>query len=80
LRKLKQTQQILLDMGMPKAQQNEISAYTLLALCNIKKNSKWLDASRQSMTVTKGIMSFIKEYYGKDYAPNTVEYHLILAV
>jgi type II restriction enzyme len=73
LRKLKQAQQILSDLGMPKAQQNEISAYTLLALCKIKRNSKWLDASRQSMTVTKGVMSFIKECYGKDYAPNTRE-------
>lgn len=58
---------------MPKAQQNEISAFTFLALCNIKKNSKWDDAARQSMTVTKGVMSFIKNNYGKDYAPNTRE-------
>jgi type II restriction enzyme len=73
LRKVKQAQQILSDLGMPKAQQNEISAFTLLALCNIKKPSKWIDASRQSMTVTKGIMTFIRENYGKDYAPNTRE-------
>lgn len=73
LRKVKQAQQILSDLGMPKAQQNEISAFTLIALCNIKKSSKWLDASRQSMTVTKGIMTFIKEYYEKEYAPNTRE-------
>ena len=58
---------------MPKSQQNEISAFTLLALCNIKKNSKWSDATRQSMTVTKGIMAFIKNNYGRDYAPNTRE-------
>jgi len=73
LRKVKQAQQILSDLGMPKARQNEISAFTLIALCNIKKSSKWLDASRQSMTVTKGIITFIKEYYGKEYAPNTRE-------
>lgn len=60
-------------MGMPKAQQNDISALTLLALCNIRKNSKWPDASRQSMTVTKGIMNFIRDNYGKNYAPNTRE-------
>jgi type II restriction enzyme len=73
LRKVYQAQQILSDLGMPKAQQNDISAFTFLALCNIKNNSKWFDASRQSMTVTKGIMSFIKDNYGKDYAPNTRE-------
>ena len=49
LRKVKQAQQILSDLGMPKSQQNDISALTFLALCNIKKNSTWLDASRQSM-------------------------------
>ena len=58
---------------MPKAQQNEISAFTFLALCHIKKTTKWLDASRQSMTVTKGIMSFIRKNYGRNYAPNTRE-------
>lgn len=73
LRKIKQARQILLDLGMPKAQQNEISAFTLLALCNIGKSSKWLDATRQSMTVTKGIMTFIKENYARNYAPNTRE-------
>jgi len=73
VRKVKQAQEILADLGMPKAQQNEISAFTLLALCGIKKSSKWLDATRQSMTVTKGIMAFIKENYGKYYAPNTRE-------
>jgi type II restriction enzyme len=73
LKKVKQAQQVLADLGMPKPQQNEISAFTFLALCNIKKNSKWGDAARQSMTVTKGVMSFIKNNYGKDYAPNTRE-------
>ena len=73
LKKLKQAQSILADLGMPKSQQNDISGYTLLALCNIRKSSKWSEASRQSMTVTKGIMSFIKDNYGRDYAPNTRE-------
>lgn len=73
MKKLKQAQYILADLGMPKAQQNDISGYTLLALCNIRKISKWSEASRQSMTVTKGIMTFIKDNYGRDYAPNTRE-------
>ena len=64
---------ILKDLGMPKAQQNEISALTLLALCGIKENSEWSSAGIRSLTVTKGIINFIKEEYGKDYAPNTRE-------
>lgn len=55
------------------AQQNEISAFTFLALCNIRKNSNWNKATRQSMTVTKGIMAVIKINFDKDYAPNTRE-------
>ena len=73
MRKVKQAQQILLDLGMPEAQQNEISAFTLLALCGIRKSSKWGSAVRQSLTITKGVMTFIKDIYGKDYAPNTRE-------
>jgi type II restriction enzyme len=73
LKKIQQAQILLNDLGMPKTQQNDISAFTLLALCNIKKSSKWSNADRQSMTVTKGIMTFIKDNYGKDYAPNTRE-------
>lgn len=73
MRKVKQAQQILLDLGMPEAQQNEISAFTLLSLCGIRKSSKWGSAVRQSLTITKGVMTFIKDVYGKDYAPNTRE-------
>lgn len=64
---------ILKDLGMPKSQQNDISALTLLALCTIKEDSSWAEADRSSQTVTKGIMNFIKEQYQKDYAPNTRE-------
>ncbi|MFA6714967.1 MAG: BsuBI/PstI family type II restriction endonuclease, partial [Victivallaceae bacterium] len=53
--------------------QNEISAYTLLALCNIKERDKWLEASRKSLGISKGIMKFISENYQKKYAPNTRE-------
>jgi type II restriction enzyme len=47
---------ILKDLGMPKAQQNDISALTLLALCSIKEDSSWAEAERSSQTVTKGII------------------------
>lgn len=58
---------------MPNAQQNEISGYTLLALCNIKEDDKWSNAYRQSYGVSKGIMSFISTNYQREYAPNTRE-------
>jgi type II restriction enzyme len=71
--KIKQAQKILKDLGLPKSQQNDMSALTLLALCGIKPKDKWKNASRNSLTVTKGIMDFTKDNYKKEYAPNTRE-------
>ncbi|MFV0269509.1 MAG: BsuBI/PstI family type II restriction endonuclease [Draconibacterium sp.] len=71
--KLQEAQAILRELGLPEAQQNEISGYTLLALCNLKENDKWSKAFRQSHGVSKGIMNFISENYQKEYAPNTRE-------
>ncbi|MCW0483051.1 BsuBI/PstI family type II restriction endonuclease [Gaoshiqia sediminis] len=71
--KIQEAQAILRELGLPEAQQNEISGYTLLALCNIRESDKWPKASRQSHGVSKGIMNFIAENYQKEYAPNTRE-------
>jgi hypothetical protein len=71
--KIEEAQTILKELGLPTAQQNEISAYTFLALCNVKENTKWSKASKQSHGISKGIMSFILEHYDKQYAPNIRE-------
>jgi hypothetical protein len=71
--KTEDAREILKALGLPTAQQNEMSALTLLALCGIKETDKWSDAYRQSLGVTKGIMSFVADAYGKSYAPNTRE-------
>lgn len=71
--KIQEAQLILKELGLPKAQQNEISGYTFLALCNIKEKDRWSQASRQNLGVSKGIMNFIAESYQKVYAPNTRE-------
>ena len=71
--KIEEAQAILKELGLPDAQQNEISGYALLALCNIKENDRWLNSFRQSHGVSKGIMAFIAKNYGKEYAPNTRE-------
>lgn len=72
-KKLDEAKQILKDLGLPKSQQNEISAYTLLALCEIKPKDNWNRATNKSLRVTKGIMQFVKHVYKKSYAPNTRE-------
>lgn len=71
--KIQEAQLILKELGLPDAQQNEISGYTFLALCGIKEKDKWAKATKQSVGVSKGIMSFISVNYKKEYAPNTRE-------
>lgn len=71
--KIKDAQKILKELGMPTSQQNEISALTLLALCNIRPRDSWQKASRGNLQVTKGIMAFCKDVYKREYAPNTRE-------
>jgi len=71
--KINDAQKILKELGLPIAQQNEISAYTLLALCGIKPKDSWSKATRTSQKVSKGIMAFCKDVYKKEYAPNTRE-------
>ncbi|PTN07310.1 BsuBI/PstI family type II restriction endonuclease [Mangrovibacterium marinum] len=71
--KIIEAQAILKALGLPEAQQNEIAAYTLLALCNITEKDKWSHAYRESHGISKGIMRFISDNYKKEYAPNTRE-------
>jgi len=71
--KIQEAQAILKELGLPDSQQNEISGYTLLALCNVKETDSWAKAFKQSHGVSKGIMTFISVNYQKEYAPNTRE-------
>lgn len=64
--------EILKQLGLPKAQQNERSALTLLAITNIKPGNSWKEAQAPLMGITP-IMDFSREHYGKEYAPNTRE-------
>jgi len=73
MNKIKEAQTILKELGLPKTQQNEMSALTLLALCGIKNTNSWKDAQRLSLKVTKGIMAFMSKHYKRHYAPNTRE-------
>jgi len=70
---IEEAQEILKALGLPAAQQNEISALTLLALVSLGPSDPWSSATRTKRTVSKDIMAFIAERYGKTYAPNTRE-------
>ena len=70
---VEEAQEILEALGMPPPQRNRMSGLTLLALCQLKPDSHWSQATRTSCTVTKGIMDFLRTHYGTEYAPNTRE-------
>ena len=64
---------ILKALGLPPAQQNEMSALTLLALCRLGPDDAWHIAQRQGSTITKDVMAFVAQAYQREYAPNTRE-------
>ena len=65
-------QQIIISLGLPRAQQNERSALCLLALLNLTPGKTWADAENPLVGITP-IMDWAREHYGKEYAPNTRE-------
>mgnify|MGYP001619559379 CR=1 FL=1 len=64
--------QIIISLGLPRAQQNERSALCLLALLNLTPGKAWSDAENPLIGITP-IMDWMHEHYGKEYAPNTRE-------
>lgn len=69
---LKSAYQVLVALDLPKAQQNERSALSLLALLNLVPKKNWAQAECPLIGITP-IMDWIRAHYGKDYAPNTRE-------
>lgn len=70
--KLKEAQELLKALGLPKKQYNQRSAWVFLALANIRPQDDWKNA-QSPMLPTVDIMQFIREHYGKDYKPNSRE-------
>jgi len=62
----------IISLGLPRAQQNERSAYCLLALLNLTPQKRWAQAENPLMGITP-IMDWVRDNYGKEYAPNTRE-------
>ena len=70
--KIDQALEILKALGMPRGQQNERSALTLLALLDLKPDGRWNDLQQPLMGITP-IMEYNRAHYGREYAPNTRE-------
>jgi len=63
---------VLETLGMDAERSNERSALVLLALLRLIPSESWGEAA-SPMLGTRAIMDFIRDEYGKDYAPNTRE-------
>lgn len=70
--KIREALEVLESLGLPRQQQNERSALTLLSLLGLKPDDKWEEASEPLMGITP-MMEFFAKYYGRQYAPNTRE-------
>ncbi|MBS1800533.1 MAG: Eco57I restriction-modification methylase domain-containing protein [Acidobacteria bacterium] len=71
-KKIAEALEILKDLGLPREQQNERSALTLLSLLDIKPDTSWSKAEDPLLGITP-MMDYFREYYGRVYAPNTRE-------
>jgi adenine-specific DNA-methyltransferase len=71
-RKIDEALSVLNALGLPRAQQNDRSALTLLALVNVKPEDSWADGGSPLMGITP-IMEFARDNYGTTYAPNSRE-------
>ncbi len=69
---LNHARQILISLGLPRAQQNERSALCLLALLNLTPTKTWRQAEKPLIGITP-IMAWTRQHYRKEYAPNTRE-------
>jgi adenine-specific DNA-methyltransferase len=71
-RRLDETLQVLRALGLPRSQQNERSALTLLALLDLKPAAPWAEA-RAPLRGIRPMMDFFAQQYGKKYEENSRE-------
>jgi adenine-specific DNA-methyltransferase len=71
-RKIDQALRVLKALGLPRDQQNERSALTLLSLMDLKPSTPWSKAKDPYIGITP-MMNFFSKHYGKKYAPNSRE-------
>lgn len=71
-KKIEEALSIVKALGFLRAQQNERSALTLLALLDLKPDTSWSKAKNPLCGITP-MMDFFRTHYGRDYKPNTRE-------
>lgn len=63
---------LLKALGLPRAQQNERSALTLLAILDLKEGMSWSQSKKRAIRI-HDILVYMQRHYGKEYAENTRE-------
>lgn len=71
-RRVDEALDILRALNVPREQQNERSALTLLALLGITPQKPWSEAEAPMLGITE-MMNVFRDRFGKRYAPNTRE-------
>lgn len=70
--KIQEAQDLLKTLGLPKKQQNEMAALTLLSLAQLSEDTPWSDAEKKSLGI-HDIMREMAARYDRHYAENTRE-------
>ena len=70
--KLQEALKLLIQLGLPRPQQNERTALCLLCLLDMTPAKTWSQAGNPLVGITP-IMDWSRTHYGKEYAPNTRE-------
>ena len=70
--KIDEARDILEKLGLPPAQQNDISCLTLMALTGLSEGDPWSQAAKPSLSIHE-MLVFMRDTYDRDYAENTRE-------
>lgn len=69
--KLDECRLMLVRLGMPEEMISKTTQLAFVALCSIKPDTKWSEATRTSMRMSKDIMQFAIDNYGlKEHSNN----------
>jgi len=71
--KVAEARAVLTQLGFSHSQCNERSALVLLCLLELAPTKPWARASGDKRWQTHQIMQWFRDYYGKDYKPNSRE-------
>ncbi len=71
-RRIAEAKDILRSLGLPEAQQRDLSALTFLALLDMTPQTLWSDAQAPLRGTTQ-LMKYFASTFGREYAPNTRE-------